>query len=365
LYYGLQVIPLKLAATGDFLDRLLAMRLFSVLFAGLTAAFAFLFLRELMPGAPYAWPAGALALAVQPLLGFISGGVNNDAAMFAAGAAVLWLVARAFRRGLDTATAIGLGAAVGLGLVMKATLVGLAPGLLVVLAVLLARAEGRERRRILRLAAVATGVAAAPVVAYLVLNVAVWDRPLWSGVPGSNTGAAGRPAQLPEFLSYLWQFYLPRLPFMTDLQGGLPVYNVWFKGFIGKFGWLDTTFPQWAYTVAVGVFTVVLALAVAAFWRARGTLARRWGELLAYAVLVAGLLVVVGWAGYGGRLANGFIFEQTRYLLALGALYAAVVAGAAMGAGRRLGPPVGATLVVLACGHLLMSMLLVVGRFYA
>jgi hypothetical protein len=47
------------------------------------------------------WPVGAMALAVQPLFGFINRGVNNDAGLFAAGAAVLWLVARVFRRGLD------------------------------------------------------------------------------------------------------------------------------------------------------------------------------------------------------------------------------------------------------------------------
>ena len=40
LYYGLQAAPLALASGGDFLDRLLAMRLLSVLFAGLTAGFA-------------------------------------------------------------------------------------------------------------------------------------------------------------------------------------------------------------------------------------------------------------------------------------------------------------------------------------
>ena len=219
LYYALQVVPLKLADGGDFLDRLLAMRLLSVVLAGLTAAFVFLFLRELLPATPWAWPAGALVVAVQPLFGFVSGGVNNDAGMFAAGAAILWLVARAFRRGLDGPTAIGIGAALGLGLLMKATLAGLVPGLLVALAVLLARGTG-ERARTLRLAALAAAIAAVPVIAYVVLNQTVWDRPLWSGVPGSDAATGGRPAQVREFLSYVWQFYLPRLPFMVELQVG-------------------------------------------------------------------------------------------------------------------------------------------------
>jgi len=167
-----------------------------------------------------------------------------------------------------------------------------------------------------------------------------------------------------EFLSYLWQFYLPRLPFMVDLQVGLPLFNVWFKGFIGHYGWLDTGFREWVYTVAVSVFGVVLGLAGAALWRARAIVSRRRGELLAYVSLVAGFVVLVGWAGYSGRLSNGYIFEQTRYLLPLAGLYAALIAVAAKGAGR-LGPAVATTFVVLACGHWLFSLILVVGRYYA
>jgi hypothetical protein len=366
LYYGLQAVPLTVASGGDFLDRLLAMRILSVLLAGLAAAFAFLFLRELLPGTPWAWPAGALALAVQPLVGFISGGVNNDAGLLASGTAILWLVARAFRRGLDWPTAIGLGAAFGLGVVTKATVAALAPGLVVALAVLLQRAaRGEERQRVLRLAGIAFAVAAAPVVLYVVLNGTVWDRPLWSnGVPGSESATGGRPAQPKEFLGYLWQFYLPRLPFLADQQVGLPLFNVWFKGIVGRYGWLDTTFPEWVYTAALFVFALPVALAGRALWRGRRALSRRRGEVLAYAALMGGLLLVIAWSGYSGRLSNGFIFEQARYLFPLAGMYAALIALAARGAGRRWGPAVGATLVVLAGGHALLSVLLVVDRFY-
>jgi hypothetical protein len=333
----------------------------AALLVALAVAFAYLFLRELLPGAPWAWPVGALALAVQPLLGFIGGGVNNDAGLFAAGAAVLWLVARAFRRGLDRATAIGLGAAFGLGLVVKASLVGLGPGLLAVLAVLLLREPPERRGRVLRLAGLATAVAAVPVVLYVVLNATVWDRPLWgSGVPGTAAATGGRTPQLLEFVGYVWQFYLPRLPFMDDQQSGIPLFNVWFQGFIGRYGWLDTSFPSWVYDAALAVFAVVAALAGRALWRGRRALTSRRGELLAYAAIVAGFLLVVAWAGYSGRLANGFIFEQARYLLPLGAFYAALITLAARGAGRPAAP----ALVVLACGHALLSVLLVAGRFY-
>jgi hypothetical protein len=193
----------------------------------------------------------------------------------------------------------------------------------------------------------------------------VWDRGLWSGggVASTRSAAAGRSAQLSEFASYLWQFYLPRLPFMTDLQAGLPLYNVWLKGFIGRYGWLDTTFRPAVYTIGTVALAAVGALAAVALWRARLAV-RRWApEALAYAVMAAGLLVVIAWAGYRGRLDTGQVFEQARYLLPLGALYAGLIALAARGAGR-FGRTAGAALVTLACAHALFSVGLVVSRFY-
>jgi hypothetical protein len=367
LYYVAQLGPYFAATAlgGDVLDRILAVRLASALLIALTAGFVFAFLRELLPRSPWLWPVGALAVAVQPLLGFIGGGVNNDAGMFAASAAVFWLVARALRHGLDRRGAVGIGLAFGLGLITKATIVGLAPGLVVCAAVLLVRAAPELRAALLRRIGLAAAVLAVPVLAYLVINNVVWDRGLWSGGGAVATSTpGGRPAQLLEFMSYLWQFYLPRLPFMTELQAGLPLYNVWLKGFVARYGWLDTTWPGGPYAVAAGIFGAVVALAGVALWRARSVLASRRGELLVYAALAAGFLLVVGWAGYRGRIDNGYVFEQARYLLPLLALYGAVIALAARGAGRW-GRAAGAALVTLACSHALFSVLLVAGRFYA
>lgn len=365
LYYAAELGPYWAAtsAGGSFLDRLLAARIGSALLVGLAAAFAFGFVRELLPATPWAWAVGALAFAVQPLLGFIGGGVNNDAGLFAAGAALLWLVARALRRGLDTRGAVGFGLAFGLGLITKATILGFAPGLVLCGALLIARAA--DRRPVLRRIGLAVAVAAVPVLAYVIVNQTIWDRGLWSGGGVATTGTArsAHPAQLSEFASYVWQFYLPRLPFMHDLQAGLPVYNVWAKGLVGRFGWLDTAFPAGVYPAASAVLAAIVVLAAVGLWRARATV-RRWGpELGVYAGLVAGFLLVVAWAGYRGRLDNGEIFEQARYLLPLGALYAALIALAARAAGR-FGHAAGAALVALACGHALFAVGLVVSRFY-
>jgi hypothetical protein len=365
LYYLAELGPywIATAAGGGFLERVLALRLGSALLVAATVWFVFMFLRELLPRRPWLWPVGALALAVQPLLGFIGGGVNNDAGLFAAGAAVCWLAVRALRHGLDRRGAIGIGAAFGLGLITKATIVGFAPGLLVCAAVLLWRA-GPARWAVARRIGLAALVAAAPVIAYVVVNSQIWDRGLWTGGGTVSSTGGGRPAQLSEFVSYLWQFDLPRLPFMTDLQAGIPLYNVWFNGFIGRFGWLDTMFPSAVYSGAAIAFAALLALAARTVWVSGRAWRARIPEAVVLIALVAGFLLVVGWAGYRGRLDNGQIFEQARYLLPLGALYALLIALAARGAGR-FGRLAGAVLVTLACGHALFAVGLVVSRFYA
>ncbi len=83
LYYALQTIPYALGSSGTLLDRLELMRLLRALMAGFTALFAFLFVREALPGVAWAWTVGGLGVALAPLLGFMSGAVNPDAMLFA------------------------------------------------------------------------------------------------------------------------------------------------------------------------------------------------------------------------------------------------------------------------------------------
>ena len=68
-----------------------------------------------------------MVAAIQPMLGFIGGGVNNDRLLFAASAALLFVVARAMRRGLVVRLAASPGAALAVGLLTKATMVALFP----------------------------------------------------------------------------------------------------------------------------------------------------------------------------------------------------------------------------------------------
>jgi hypothetical protein len=366
LYYALQAIPYRIGtALGlDLLDRLMLMRLLSVLCAAITALAVFCFVREVLPSTPWAWTAGGLAAAVQPLFGFVSSGVQGDALLYTAGALLLLALARAFRRGLTPRRGAAIGAAVALGLLTKLTFLGLVPG--AALGVLLLARRDRSWRP----AGLAALVAGAPALAYVVVNRLVWDRPLLAGGTGVPAPASGGPAPSLDpvaGLSYMWQLYLPRLPFMSDqFEGPNPMPNLWVHGIVGRFGWLDAFWPEVVYTAARWVLVGVVVLAAVEIARAarRGAMRGRWVELATYAAVLGGLLVLIGWAGYRARVTGAPGFEQARYLLPLLPLYGAAVALAARFWGPRLGPAVGALLVALALSHVVLAQLLVVSRFH-
>ena len=368
LYFALESLVYHASPWDGLLERLALMRLLSALLAGLTTLFVFMFLREVL-AERWTWTVGALAVAFQPTFGFISGGVHNDALLFTASAALFFALARAFRRGLTVERGLGIGAALAVGALAKLNFVALIPGALVGLGLLGWRAGAV--RPALRGVAAATGVLAAGALAYIAINLLIWDRRAWGGgIETAAVNATGGPAGVPgigltEQLGYTWQLYAPRLPFMNDQFVNFPPYSTWFKGFIGVFGWLDTSWDEWVYRLALGVAIPLILLAALALWRRRATLVERWPELVTYAVMTAGLLGSIGFLGIRYRKDTGFAFEQARYLLPLLPLYATGVALAALGAGKRLGRPLGAALVVLALGHGVFAQLLVIARFYA
>jgi 4-amino-4-deoxy-L-arabinose transferase-like glycosyltransferase len=360
LYYAVEAIPYRLAGP-TLLDRLQLMRLFSALFAALTGFFAYLFVREALPGAPWAWSVGGLAVAFTPLLGFMSGSVNPDAMLFAVCAAVFYLLARAFRRGLDMRLAVALGAATAVGFLTKLNFVGLSPGIFLGMLLLTRRGTRVSRRRAYQLLAIAAGVALSPIAIYALRN-ALSGHPLLGIVSTTLRGANG---SLLARLDYVWQLYLPRLPGTADYFPGLfTTRQLWFDGSVGLYGWLDTPFPGWVYDVALIPAATIALLCGRALFASRFTLRRRAGELCVYAVMSIGLLMLVGADSFNAFPETDAEYAQARYLLPLLALFAAVLALAARGAGRRWGATVGVAIVLLCLGHDIFSDLQVVARYY-
>jgi 4-amino-4-deoxy-L-arabinose transferase-like glycosyltransferase len=368
LYYALQTIPYALGSSGSLLDRLELMRLFSALMAGLTALFAYLFIREALPGVAWAWPVGGLAVALTPLLGLMSGAVNPDAMLFAASAAIFYLLARAFRRGLTSRLGIAIGVAIAVGLLTKLNFMGLVVGVIVGLVVITLRAARTSGRSAYRPLALAVAIPASPVILYIIIT----QLSRQSGFAGfgvfSNIIDNNVRGSLFHEISYIWQFYLPRLPGMAnDFPGVSITRQVWFDRSVGLYGWLDTSFPVWVNNVALIPAALLAVLGIRALVTVRATLRRRVVELAVYALMAAGLLVVIAAAAYGplGKLAHaGPAYWQPRYLLPLLPLLGAALVLSARGAGRRWGPAVGALIVVLFLAQDVFSQLQVISRFY-
>jgi hypothetical protein len=361
LYYALEAIPYTLAQSGSVLDRLQLMRLLSALMAGFTALFVFLFIREALPGVRWAWTVGGLAVALAPLLGFISGAVNPDAMLFAVSAATFYCLARAFRRGLSTGGAVAIGLLTAIGLMTKLNFIGLVPGIVIGVIVLSIRAARVHGRSAYRLPAIALAIAFSPVLPYAAIN-ALSGHPtlgLLSTAIGSLHGSV-----LAE-VNYIWQLFLPRLPgTVNDFPGVFTTRQLWFDRYVGLYGWLDTTFPGWVYSVALIPAGAIALLCGRALFQARAALRTRASEIGVYAVIGIGLLVLVGASSYASFPGVDAEFAEARYMLPMLALLGAVLALAARGAGRRWGPVVGTLIVVLFLSHNIFSLLQVAARYY-
>jgi hypothetical protein len=148
--------------------------------------------------------------------------------------------------------------------------------------------------------------------------------------------------------SYLWQFYLPRLPFMRDpfdsaldpgrlLSEPVPAWAIWVRTGTGYFGWLSAPLAWPLYHLAAASVGLAVLLAVVAVARGRHRL-----PAVVRRVVAAGVLTLVGFVGMlhvaeltvmlsipGERLLQG------RYLLPVLPLAVAVLTACLAALGRR------------------------------
>jgi 4-amino-4-deoxy-L-arabinose transferase-like glycosyltransferase len=372
LYYFAAAGVYHLSPWTSLPDRVHFLRLLSALLAACTVLLVFLFLRELLPSTPWAWTVGALAVAFQPMFAFTASGVTSDTVLYTASAGIFYTLALAFRRGLTVGRGLAIGGFAAVGILSKMNMIGLAPGIAVGLIFLVVR-EARRRHRWEAFDGVvaALAIVLVPLGIYMLLNSTVWDRGLYfaSGVQGPTGipvpgGTETASATVGDAFNYMWQFYLPRLPTMHSMFPFYPLREIWFNGFIGQFGWLDTRFAGWVYDLALVIAVGIIALATRELIAMWGVIRTRLGELITYLTLIGGLLVLIGGVSYIARIGGATGYEQPRYLFPLMALYGALIAIAARGAGRRHGPAVGVLFVCLAAAHSVAAMLLTLTRFY-
>jgi len=303
LYY-LALAPGYLLAKSDTaFSQLTLMRLISALLGALAALFAFLIARELAPGRPWLGVLAGLLVVYEPMYGFISGVVNNDVGVNAAAAAAAFLLIRLLRRGPTVAWGLITGVTLVALPLIKETGLSLYP---VAALVLLAGLVMYHRRSDL------AGWIALVVGAILMDEISVHvlsklQPPAASNgfsAIGSNTSAASEALhQLPEFMSYLWQIFLPRLPGMAQhfSVGGNPAYAIFVKRGWGAFGWYDVFFSHWVYVVIALAMLATIPLGLMAARREWVWIRRNWLEALTVVLIPVAVIVVGALHGFGRR----------------------------------------------------------------
>jgi Predicted membrane protein (DUF2142) len=355
LYYAWEALAYRATAGTGLFTRWYAMRVWSLLLLGVAVAATWLMVGEVSRGDRMAQLPAAALVGLHPGATAISAAINPDAGMIAAWALALWLGVRLLTRGPTVGGVLALLAATLAALLTKASSFGLLPAVALALA-LSARPLLRGGSLSLRRLAAPAALVGAAVVAVVVSGAG--DR-LARGLSG------GGHASLRGFVSYLWQAYLPNLPFQTPVRNLAAFwgYDVWIKSAWGNFGWAELLLPSAAYA-AIGLgCVVVVAGAVLALARRRFPVGV--GVLAFLGTAAAALVLGLHWAEYRQFLDIHLSLLQGRYLLPLLPIGGLAVAAAI----ANLPPPrrplaVGALLVALFALQV-FSLGIVIGRFYA
>jgi hypothetical protein len=365
LYY-LYVTPAYLAAdSGDIFDRLYFMRLWSLPLLLITVTGGWLLAGELFERNRLLQLVAAAVVGLQPMVAFISASVNPDALLYVVWSIALWLGVRMLKRGLTLGQAIALLAVVGIGVTVKAAAYALLPAALLALFIGALRLRPRGRGVI--------AVTCAALLAFAIPTVAWFATARALDRPAVNEVTTGTQRPTPtitsfnprEFGSYLWQFYLPKLPFQKSFGGipKLPLYDLWLKGGWAEFGWLEVRFPEWVYGLLAALSALAFVGAGIAVYRRRATFDLAVAGFLATAVLA--LLAGLHWTEFRTLIGGAGSFNQGRYLLPLISLGGAAVAAAISVLPERRQMLAAALVIGGLVALELFSLAIVGGRFYA
>lgn len=267
-YYAAETAGYVLAGPqATVLDHLYAARLFSVLWLLLNTAGVWLLAGELTGRRRPLQLLAAALVGLWPMVTFMSAGVNPDGLLYASWTWTLWLGTVIIRRGLTVGRGAAFAACVALALLTKATSWALVPAAVFALAIGLWRLRPSGARRMLVPAAVALAIFVIPVGAWEVGNQ-VSHRSAYAQVSQVTGASGGAGFSIRGFLSYVWQYYLPRVPGEQKHKLDLPVvsnyppFNVWVGTGWASFGWVTLFFPHGVYgwffaiTVIVGLMAL-------------------------------------------------------------------------------------------------------------
>lgn len=352
LYYVYESIPYWLGlhtSSASFFTRLELMRLANIPLFLVTVLFTWLLVMEVL-GRRWCAALAASLVALQPKFAYVAAGVSPDVALAAVWAAFLYVGVRIVKHGATARRVVAV-AACGIG----ALLTQPRSAAVIPIALLMVALAPRERWRPVRIAVVVGAVVAAAAAFFAFAQT----LPSWVKSPSSL-----HPWQ---FVSYLWQFYLPRLPGMDPMLG--PKYGAgtaWVNRFYGDFGWLEIPFPGSVYTGLRWATLLLIVLLAVGLVLCRDAVRRNWRVAVALIAAVVLELLVLHVAAFEALLSNpGDPVLTGRYLFPLMSIWGLAVAAAVTVFPRIARAPVA---VVLLGGGAILSVLaftLTIERFYA
>jgi hypothetical protein len=208
-----------------------------------------------------------------------------------------------------------------------------------------------ERRDLVAYGALAGALVAAALLWTLVAPVFDRDTLTTPGgaAPLASNGVGGSALSNPAgYVSYVWQVFFPRLPFMTDLHPqAWPAMDIYVKRGWAAFGWYTITFQDWVYWAIAVLMIAGAVLCGVWLWRNRGVTRHRLVEVAVLVLAIVGMVAGVHAAYYTPTGGRAVVAEQGRYAFLAMAALAPIAVGAAFAFGRRWATTV---LVAATCG---------------
>jgi 4-amino-4-deoxy-L-arabinose transferase-like glycosyltransferase len=308
LYYAAVAPGYALGRSGGVFAELFWTRMMSALLGAIVVVAAFGTIKELIPTRTELAVAGALLIAFEPMFSFMAGAVNNDNGVNALAALAAYLTVRAIRRGPSWRLGLALGTVCALLPLMKGTGFALFPA--IGLAVLSIGALRRTPGTAAAAAAALGGFAGIGLVWGLLAG------PFHRNVLPLPTGTGLGGGQLGGKLTYVWEAFLPRLPFMSPhfQSGEWPFSFIYIHRGFAAFGWYAVFFPSWVYKTIILVLAGVTVMVLVTAFRFRWVIIRRWPEMLFLILVIAGVLIGVELAYYSAAPRPEYLTpEQGRY----------------------------------------------------
>jgi hypothetical protein len=353
LYYLYAAVPYLATYPLDFFDREFAMRLANIPLLLAIVALTWAIAGMLLPRRSLQVLATA-AVALNPQLTHLTAVVNPDVFLAAQWAAFFYLSLLVVMRGATRWRVAGIVALSAASCLTH----GRGVAILVPAAFVLAAAWWRWRRPSRRTAraVLSAGAVAVLAVGYLTLRYATL---------GFLTADSAR-----RFGGYLWQFYLPKLSFMTPtFRPDWTAKNAFIDRFYGTFAQLEVYFSPGVMTLLARLTAAAIVLALVGLAVRLRSVRARPTALLALGVFVVGALAYIldlHVAAYRSLAAGtGDPVVTGRYLLPLITIYGLGVALAVSWLPRRVAGVAGGVVLGGLALLQLSAMGILFERFYA